>query len=125
VRIDKHIVTLTGDSDSESVGSVYGELIKIEINNHGTNTPSNNWDLEVYQGTNGGNDDEVLFKDDTVSNGDTSAIVYYPKAIECKAEDGDALTTRTNPVAYGQVTVTGANMGADKTAVVKLFFKVV
>ena len=128
VRYETYICTLTGDSDSETLNDgkpIFGKLYCVEINNHATNTPSANWDIEIYQGTAGGNDDKSMFLDATVSNSKVVAVVYYPRVLANKDTDGDQSTVYDiMHWAGGVVKVTGANMGASKTAVVKVTFEV-
>ena len=127
MRLDKYSVTLTGDSDTETINGgspVFAKLVKIEIKNSATAQPSDNWDLEVFTGTASGNDDESLFLDGTVSNSKTTKVVYYPVTPAAKAADGSASSlTEVSPIANGVVTVSGTNMGASNTAVVTLIFE--
>jgi len=128
-RIEQFVCTLTGATDSETLNSglpIFGRLVCVEINNGASSAqPSDNWDIEIYQGTASGNDDKSLFYDETVSQGNTTAIVYYPVVAAAVASTGEASTlTEVTPVINGVVKVTGANMGASKTAVVKIYVEV-
>lgn len=118
---------LTSDSSGDSTvtcsPSVTGRLVKIEIENSSTAQPSDNWDLTVYTGTNGGNDDEELFVDETVSNSNTSKVVYYPVSKQSLNTDGSDLSFYQNPEVFQKkIKLIGANMGDTKTAIVKLIF---
>ena len=129
VSYDRRDVTLTsgsgGATATATTTSIVGELAEIVIENSTTAQPDNDWDLTVYQGTSGGNDYKVLFYDATVAQTNTAAVVYKPVAVAAKAADGTASTlTELHPVSFGPLTVTGANMGSSKVAVVKLIFKV-
>ena len=122
---------LTSGSSGESATatltpSITGKLVKIEILNSTTVQPSDNWDLTVYTGTTGGNDAETLFYDETISQANTSKIVYYPLKAASKAADGTASTLSEIPaIVYSKnVKLIGANMGNSKSAQVILIFEV-
>jgi len=110
---------------SETLSNVFGRLVKIKIENSASAQPNADWDIIVYQGTTGGNDYEVIFKDDTVSNSKTSAIVYYPvKTASLSADGSDSTLTEVSPVCYGSLKLKGANMGSKKSAKITLYFEV-
>ena len=114
------------DATATTTPSVIGKLVKIEVMNSATAQPSDNWDLTVYTGTTGGNDAEILFLDETVSQANTSKVVYDVVKPASKAADGSASTlTEVHPVVFQkEVKLIGANMGNSKSAQVMLIFEV-
>lgn len=121
-----YAATLTSDSSGDATASlsdgvVVGELVEVVVHNgSGSSQPSNNWDLTVYTGTDGGNNDKVLFYDATVSQANTSAVVYNPVRTASIASDGsDSSLTESRPAIHGVMKLIGANMGDTKSAVVK------
>ena len=106
----KLVATLTSDGsgDADTAIFVTGWIVRLVTNPDGTATPSANWDLTVID-EDGADvlEGEGLNRD----SGGTGAseICGLPK---------------NNPVWIdGEITITGANMGATKTAVVRIYIK--
>lgn len=121
----KRVTITSGSAGAAGTATLtaFGELVKIEVKNGAGLT--NSWVLTVYQGTASGNDYDILFYNDDVSNATTAAQVFYPQSACAKAADGTASTlTETYPVAFGLITVSGASMGNSKSAVIAMTFKV-
>ena len=101
----RHEVELeSGAAGQDAVDTmiVGGLLRKIVINPDGTAVPSASWDLSIA-----GPDGEILYVSTTLSN---SVTIEVPPA-----------TIAPNPC-FGTITLTGANMGNSKKAVVALIF---
>ena len=130
MAIDIRRVTLISGSGgatatSTIAASVVGRLVKIIVHNDATDQPDDNWDLTIYHGTASSPDYEAVFTDATVSQTKTAAVVYNPVTPATKAADGSASSlTEVPPILYGPLTITGANMGNSKVAVVELVIEV-
>ena len=107
---------------SGSLGSSMGRIYKVEIENSTTAQPSDNWDLTIYTGTVGGPDYEAFFTEATISQGNTSKIVYYPRK-KADLTDGTASTLLEieQMVFNRELKYVCANMGDTKAAKIKVF----
>ena len=123
--IEKREVTLTGDSDSETMKNVHGKVLEIWVANSADNTPTDDWDLTISHANVGYDSTAVahtILSDASVDK-DVAVNVYKPVSAEHDVADGTALTTKAPVMAWGDLTVAGANMGASKIARVWLFFE--
>ncbi len=120
MRFQKYAVTLTSDASgdaSATIENVTGRLLKVVT--LGVTQPTASWDLAIKAEIAGV--DETIFSDTARSNSTTAPDVSYPVAPANKtADDSASSLTEVFPIIYGPVTITGANMGASKSAKVIL-----
>ncbi len=128
-NIEKIQVTLTSGSSgataTATTGVHIGRLVGIWAVPSLDSAPSANWDLQLTHADVAAGQttavDNIIFLDATTLA--TDITKYRPVELEHKAEDGDALSTRTPPLVAGPIVVTGANMGNSKVAEVWLFIE--
>ena len=116
--IGRKKITLTSDASGNASGSLsipsgYVDLVIIE--NDGTATPTDLWDLTIK--TDEGNN---IWANTSISN--ASDLVVAPR-IACVDNTNTAITDSfaRYPIA-GSISLTGANMGASKKAYVTVYW---
>jgi hypothetical protein len=113
------VVTLTSDSGGDVAQGIEvdGQLIKVVTNPDGDDAPDADWDLTLVD-DDGLDVAQGLLADRHTSN---SEEVYLFEEVTLGGTGTDAAAL---PIYHsGTLTVTGDNMGATKTAVVKVFYR--